>query len=622
MSINVEKTARRRWGRASEGALCGAAAGLLAVALELLVRATTGLPSPAELLGDQGTRFIPGPLFEFLLDTFGHSTRYLYLTGLLAAQVIGLTLLTALAFAARAARIKGRALRVAAEDEPDAADETGNEAASDAAQESVNDLTEPAAADHEEDEWRPLDDRPDDSPARRAALLSAAPMIQAPVSWLFSAALAAIAWILSGLLVLPVLGAGLFGAELPVGSETVLVSLLVPTLAFGTSLPALQRCLRLLTSRLIGSPTLQKTFSPGRRLFLKRVAVGLVVLGIGSLAWRFITQGIGNGQAAGADSLDGPPPPERISPPPTPDYRTWQPVHGETPELTATNDFYYVSKNIYSDPSLDKDSWRLNIDGEGVIHPFSLSYQDLLSMPAVEQITTLECISNTVGGNLMSSARWKGVRLKDLLEKAGVKTGSTKVAFHAADGYTDSIHLSKALDPMTLLVYQMNGQPLPQEHGFPARMIVPGIYGMKHCKWITEIEVVNYDFQGYWQQRGWNDDGIINLGARIDVPYDGASLAVNQQTYLAGVAFAGTRGVSAVDVSTNNGRTWQRARLKQPLGAVTWTLWELPWTPPSSDTYAIVARMIDLQGYYQQPVLADPFPSGATGYHRIYVDVN
>jgi DMSO/TMAO reductase YedYZ molybdopterin-dependent catalytic subunit len=196
------------------------------------------------------------------------------------------------------------------------------------------------------------------------------------------------------------------------------------------------------------------------------------------------------------------------------------------------------------------------------------------------------------------------------------------VAFHAADGYSDSIHLSKALDPMTLLVYLINGQPLPQEHGFPARMIVPGIYGMKHCKWITEIEIVNYDFQGYWQQRGWNDDGIINLGTRIDVPADGASLAVNRQTYLAGVAFAGTRGVSAVDVSTNNGRTWQRARLKQPLGAVTWTLWEMPWTPTSSDTYAIVARMIDLQGYYQQPVLADPFPSGATGYHRIYVNVN
>lgn len=622
MSINVEKTARRRWGRASEGALCGAAAGLLAVALELLARATIGLPSPAELMGDQGTRLIPGPLFEFLLDTFGHSTRYLYLIGLLAAQIIGLTLLTAFAFAARAAFIKRRGLRVAAEDEPDAADETGNKAASDAAQESVNDLTEPAAADHEEDEWRSLDEQPDHSPARRAALLAAAPMIQAPVSWLFSAVLAAIAWTLSGLLVLPALGAGLFGADLPVGPETVLVSLLVPALAFGASLPALQRCLRLLTLRLVGSPMLQKTFSPGRRLFLKRLSMSLVVLGVGSLAWRFITQGISNGQAAGADSLDGPPPPERISPPPTPDYRTWQPVHGETPELTATNDFYYVSKNIYSDPSLDKDSWRLNVDGEGVIHPFSLSYQDLLSMPAVEQITTLECISNTVGGNLMSSARWKGIRLRDILEKAGVKTGSTKVAFHAADGYTDSIHLSKAVDPLTLLVYQINGQPLPQAHGFPARMIVPGIYGMKHCKWITEIEVVNYDFQGYWQQRGWNDDGIINLGARIDVPYDGASLAVNRQTYLAGVAFAGTRGVSAVDVSTNNGRTWQRARLKQPLGTVTWTLWELPWTPPSSDTYAIVARMIDLQGYYQQPVLADPFPSGATGYHRIYVDVN
>jgi DMSO/TMAO reductase YedYZ molybdopterin-dependent catalytic subunit len=562
LAMSVEKTARRNWGHAPEGALVGAAAGTLAVAVELSVRAIAGLPSPAELLGDQGTRLIPGALFEFLLGVFGHAAKYLYLTGILLAQIALPASLTSLAFALRALAIKRRA---------------------------------PAAA---------------------------TSAIQSPVGWWFSAALAIAAWILSGALVLPLFGAGLFGADLPAGTAVALVSLLVPAGAFGASLPPVQRGLRLLVPRLIGSSRLQRAFSPGRRLFLKRVSVGVVILGAGALAWRFITQGFGNGSAAGADSLDGPSPPERITPPPTPDYGAWQPVNGETPELTNTNNFYYVSKNLYSDPTLDAGSWQLTINGEGVEHPFSLSYQDLLKLPAAEQVTTLECISNVVGGNLMSSARWKGARLKDLLAMAGIKPGSTKVAFHAADGYTDSIHLGKALDPLTLLAYTINGQPLPPEHGFPARMIVPGIYGMKHCKWITQLEIVNYNFLGYWQQRGWSDDALINLGARIDVPFAGASLPIKRQTTIAGVAFAGARGVSAVDVSTDNGRTWRRAVLKRPLGAVTWTLWELPWTPASKDTYAIVARMIDLQGYYQQPVLADPFPNGATGYHRIQVSAS
>ncbi len=589
--MSVEKTARLTWGHASEGALAGAVAGALTAGVELLTRTITGLPSPIELLGDQGTRFIPGALFEFLLGAFGHAAKYLYFTGILLAQVAGLALLTALAFALRGLIIRGRALSAAVDD-----DTQPGEDGADAAQDDAH-----------------------RTPAQRAALAAAVPIIQRPVGWGFSAAVAGVAWILSGVLILPLSGAGLFGAYLPIGTMTVLLSLLVPAVAFGVSLPPSQRGLRWLAPKLIGSPKLQRAFSPSRRLFLKRVSISLVIVGLGSLAWRFITEGIGNGSAAGADSLDGPPPPERITPAPTPNYGAWQPVNGETPELTSVNNFYYVSKNIYTDPNLDANSWQLTIDGEGVEHPFTLSYQDLLNLPAVEQITTLECISNVVGGNLMSTARWKGVRLKDLLGRAGVKPGATKVAFHAADSYTDSIHLSKALDPMTLLVYLMNGQPLTQAHGFPARMIVPGIYGMKHCKWITRVEVVNYNFLGYWQKEGWNDDAVINLGARIDVPADGASLPVNRQTYLAGVAFAGAKGVSAVDVSTDNGRTWQRATLKKPLGAVTWTLWELPWTPTRSDTYAIIARMIDLQGYYQQPVLADPYPNGASGYHRIYV---
>ncbi|HEU5369871.1 MAG TPA: molybdopterin-dependent oxidoreductase, partial [Ktedonobacterales bacterium] len=530
--------------------------------------------------------------------------------------------LTALAFAIRGLVIRRRALASVADDE-DQADVVIDEETSQQAPIDDNDDADNGDVASDADEPRAyVSGFVEHTPAEQVALAAAVPIIQMPVGWWFSAAVATLAWLLSGILALPLLGAGPFGADLPIGMPVVMVSLLVPVVAFGASLPLSQRALRWLTPQLIGSPKFQRTFSPSRRLFLKRVSIGLVLLGAGALAWRFITQGIGNGNAAGADSLDGPPPPKRITPPPTPDYSAWKPVNDETPDLTPTDQFYYVSKNVYTDPSVDAASWQLTVNGEGVEHPYTLSYQDLLSLPAVEQITTLECISNVVGGNLMSSAHWKGVRLQDLLERAGVKVGATKVAFHAADQYTDSIHLSKALDPMTLLVYQINGQPLPQPHGFPARMIVPGIYGMKHCKWITRIEVVNYNFLGYWQQEGWNDDAIINPCARIDVPFPDVTLSVNRQTYIAGVAFAGVKGVSAVDVSTDNGHTWQRATLKQPLGAVTWTLWELPWTPTSKGAYALVARMIDLQGYYQQPVVADPYPNGATGYDRIYVNAS
>jgi DMSO/TMAO reductase YedYZ molybdopterin-dependent catalytic subunit len=575
--MSVEKIAHRHWGHAREGLLAGALAGTLAVAVELVVRAISGLPSPAELLGDQGTRFIPGSLFELLIGIFGHAAKHLYFTGILLAQVVGLALLTALAFAIRSLVIKRRALAVVAAEEED---------------------------------------------VERAALEAAIPQIQAPVGWRLGLALAVIAWAGSGGLLLPAIGAGLFGANLPVGVPIVLLSLFVPALVFGISLPLLQPRLRWLAMWLSNSPRLQRGFSPSRRRLLKQVTVGAVVLGFGVAAWRFITQGINlNLNSAGASSLDGLPPPQRITPPPTPDYGEWQPVSGQTPEITNAADFYQVSKNLYGDPNLDAGSWQLEIGGAGAEHSFTLTYQDLLNLPSVEQTTTLECISNVVGGNLMSSARWRGVPLKDLLARAGVKAGATKVAFHASDEYSDSIHLSKALDPMTLLAYMMNDAPLLPAHGFPARMIVPGIYGMKHCKWITKIEVVNYNFQGYWQQQGWNDDAVIQLGARIDVPSDNASLRVNQPLSIAGVAFGGAKGVSAVDVSTDNGASWRRATLKQPLGAVTWTLWELPWTPTRADKYALVARMIDLQGDVQQPVLADPFPNGATGYHRIYVTV-
>jgi hypothetical protein len=164
----------------------------------------------------------------------------------------------------------------------------------------------------------------------------------------------------------------------------------------------------------------------------------------------------------------------------------------------------------------------------------------------------------------------------------------------------------------------MNGVPLPQGHGFPARLLVPGIYGMKHVKWITRIEVVNTDFQGYWQQRGWSDPAPIRLTSRIDTPLIGSTLPANKPTYIAGVAFSGNKGISEVDVSLDAGQSWQRATLKRPLSALTWVLWELPWQP-APGTYTIVVRAIDLEGNVQDPHVEPPLPDGSSGYHTIEV---
>jgi hypothetical protein len=210
----------------------------------------------------------------------------------------------------------------------------------------------------------------------------------------------------------------------------------------------------------------------------------------------------------------------------------------------------------------------------------------------------------------------------DLLQRAGIKPGATKVAFHAVDDYSDSIHLTKALEPTTLLAVRMNGATLPQGHGFPARMLVPGIYGMKHCKWITRIEVVNYDFLGFWQQLGWNDAAPIRMTSRIDTPLDGGSVPVKRTTYIAGVAFSGDKGISEVDVSLDSGQSWQRATLKQPFSNLTWVLWEYAWQPTTKGETIITVRTIDMEGNVQDPTENPPLPNGSSGYHSILTNVS
>ncbi|HLH71781.1 MAG TPA: molybdopterin-dependent oxidoreductase, partial [Chloroflexota bacterium] len=233
------------------------------------------------------------------------------------------------------------------------------------------------------------------------------------------------------------------------------------------------------------------------------------------------------------------------------------------------------------------------------------------SLPAVEFYQTLECISNEIGGDLISTAWWRGVRLKDLLTMAGANPRTVKVVFHAADDYADSVPLAVALDPRAALVYQMNRALLPVEHGYPARILVPGRYGIKNVKWVTRIELVAEDFKGYWQQRGWTDDGRIHTMSRIDVPKDHALVNAGRTT-IAGIAFAGDRGISRVQISVDEGKTWQDALLKPPLASLAWRLWQYQWDAPPGNG-SIFVQATDGTGRVQWPLPQDTVPDGATG---------
>jgi len=287
-------------------------------------------------------------------------------------------------------------------------------------------------------------------------------------------------------------------------------------------------------------------------------------------------------------------------------------------EQTPTSEFYVVTKNVI-DPTVDASRWALSIEGL-VSSPTTYSYADLQALATVDEFVTLECVSNEVGGNLISTAEWTGVRLVTILQSAAADPSVDNwVVFTCADGYTAAVPIAKAMDPTSLVAIYMNGGPLATAHGYPARIIVPGLYGMFHAKWITKIEVVRGEFSGYWQQKGWTnsnyvngiEQGLIHTVAIIATPPDNA--VVGGAVTIGGVAFAGDRGISRVEVSTDGGSTWADATLKVPLSALTWVLWTFDWTPPRGGSFRIVARAYDGVGVLQNPAPMPPFSSGASG---------
>jgi DMSO/TMAO reductase YedYZ molybdopterin-dependent catalytic subunit len=355
-----------------------------------------------------------------------------------------------------------------------------------------------------------------------------------------------------------------------------------------------------------------------RREFLRALAGSGALLALG-LGVSRVTGGLGD--RGGRPLLRPPGAPLRPAAAPVEDAQAaaFDAIKGLTPEVTPNRLHYTVDESII-DPDIDADSWELVVGGL-VGRPIRLRYADLLAMPAVEQYVTLQCISNDVGGDLVSTAKWTGVPLADVLARAGgVASGAVRVAFHAVGGYSDSLPVAKALERTTVVAYGMNGTSLPRAHGYPARIIAPGIYGMKSVKWLQRIEVVDYDYLGYWQRSdGWDNLATIKTASRIDVPAE--LTLVRGPGTVAGLAWAGDRGIERVEVSVDGGRTWQPAVLRRELARAAWRQWRLPWEPARAGRVLLKVRATDGRGALQTAAEAPPHPSGASGYHQLEVMV-
>ena len=418
------------------------------------------------------------------------------------------------------------------------------------------------------------------------------------------------AWLAGGLLGLVALG----GYRGQPGAPSLLVYGVVVAVAAVVYVSVLQGAL----GRLERDPVPAPASGLGRtRRELLRAVVGAAGLLATGFAIRRLTGGIGD---SGGQPLARPAgaAPVRPAPAPAPgdDPGAWE-IAGLTPEVTSNRLHYTVDESII-DPNVDKGSWRLRVEGL-VGRPLGLGYDELLAMPSTEQYVTLQCISNLVGGDLVGTAKWTGVPLARVLERAGgAGQGAVRVVFHAVGGYSDSLPIAKALDPETVVAYGMNGRSLPRAHGFPARIVAPGIYGMKNVKWLERIEVVDYDYEGYWQRSdGWDNVAEIKTASRIDVPQELTS--AESAGVVAGLAWAGDRGIRRVEVSLDGGASWVPATLRRELARAAWRQWRLPLPPGASGRYRLKVRAVDGRDDLQTASPAPPHPSGASGYHEVDV---
>ncbi len=380
----------------------------------------------------------------------------------------------------------------------------------------------------------------------------------------------------------------------------------------------------------LAAATVTEGSRSSRRVFLTKVAGGslglaVVATGLGRLL-EMQNEASGAGQALA--TLETPTPPARLAggaptaiAPATPLAQETAdatvrdrvpPAPGTRPEVTANKDFYRT--DIDTLPLvIDKATWKLQVAGL-FDRPGALTMADLLAYPAITQPITQSCISNPVGGDLISTSNWVGVRLREVLKDLGLRSTATALAIKAADGFYESVAMEDLMDPRTLLVYGMNGETLPAVHGFPLRIYIANRYGMKQPKWITSIEAIDHRGPGYWVDRGWSAEARPQIVSVIDaVAKDHPE---NGSVPVGGIAWAGDRGIKKVEVQVDGG-TWVETVLRTPtLSPLTWVQWRYDWRPVRG-THTFRVRATDGAGVLQIEELTDTYPDGATGYHAV-----
>ncbi len=353
---------------------------------------------------------------------------------------------------------------------------------------------------------------------------------------------------------------------------------------------------------------------PGRRLSL--ATLGFVALGVlGGVAGTVISRRL-HSVSGDRDSFALP-----SAPPPSPVPSNVTPAGVQLPSFITSNGDFYRIDTALSVPQLSRADFRLRIHGM-VDRELTYTFDDLKKFEPIEKVVTLTCVSNPVGGDLISNATWTGYRVRDLLRDAGIHSDADMVLSTSVDGFTAGTPVEALTDGRdAMLAIGMNGVPLPVEHGYPARLVVPGLYGyVSATKWVVDLELTRFDkVQAYWSKLGWSERGPIKTESRIDVPRDGQKVGKGPATF-GGVAWAQNRGVKAVEVRIDDG-PWQRAQLGAAYSNDTWRLWSFPWTATQTGTHSITVRATDNTGAVQTEDQAPPAPDGATGWHSVSFEV-
>ena len=299
--------------------------------------------------------------------------------------------------------------------------------------------------------------------------------------------------------------------------------------------------------------------------------------------------------------------------------------------VTAPLSLFYETRyrNAGPRPEVVRDEWALAIAG-WVQNPTMLTFADILAMPQHEEMRSLECISNPVGGTLIGNTVWRGVKFAEVLERAGIRTGAKELRMFGADGYETSIPVELALDERSLLVHEMDGAPLTVKHGFPLRVLLPGRYGQKQPKWITGIDVITDQFLGYWESQGWSNEAYVRINSQIWEPAPLEPLTGSTVT-IWGIAYADDSGVARVEVSTDGGLSWNEAEVLPAATPMIWTEWRYEWSLPAVGERTVVAlqaRAVDGNGIRQRPAQGDQgflldstFPDGSSDIHQVIVTV-